>query len=155
MSTPSLTRICWLALRASTALALTIAPCHVAFDGAAKIAAASAYADDGSSTGGGEGGGDGAGSGGDTGGGGGGGGDTGGGGGGGGGSDGNSATGNGQVNPATGDRVRVHGHAIEVVHADGIREKIENGRFEMKDALGRTIVERAATAADFSRLQGL
>ncbi|WP_292449694.1 hypothetical protein [Mesorhizobium sp.] len=149
MSTPSLIRICWLALRASTALALTIAPCHVAFDGAAKIAAARAYADDGGSTGGGEGGGDGAGSGGDAGGGG----ETG--GGGGGGSDGNSATGNGQVNPATGDRVRVHGHAIEVVHADGIREKIENGRFEMKDALGRTIVERAATAADFSRLQGL
>jgi hypothetical protein len=52
-----LTRLCWLALRASAALALTIAPYHITFDGAgvAKVVSASAYAE--SEGGGGEGGG--------------------------------------------------------------------------------------------------
>ena len=49
----------------------------------------------------------------------------------------------------------MEGNKIEVKHPDGIREEIENGRFEMKDALGRTIVERPATANDISRLQAL
>jgi hypothetical protein len=57
------------------------------------------------------------------------------------------------VNPATGARVEIEGNNIEVVHADGTKEEIENGRFEQKNAQGRTIVERAATQADFARLR--
>ena len=57
--------------------------------------------------------------------------------------------------PATGDKVEINGSSIEVGHADGTKEEIENGRFEMKDANGRTIVERPATEADRARLEGL
>ena len=42
-----------------------------------------------------------------------------------------------------------------MVHASGIKEEVENGRYELKDAAGRTIVERRATAADIARLAGL
>jgi hypothetical protein len=38
------------------------------------------------------------------------------------------------------------------VHPSGISEKINSGRYEMTDAMGRQIVERAATAIDFARL---
>ncbi|MFD1981990.1 hypothetical protein ACFSOZ_04720 [Mesorhizobium newzealandense] len=122
-------------------MALAIAPCQLAFHGAAPgILAASAHAKDG-----GHGGGSGS------------------------GGSGNSNSGNDgdvgnskghdddgdHVNAATGDRVEVKGNKIEVEHPDGITEEIENGRFEMKDALGRTIVERPATADDISRLQAL
>ena len=37
---------------------------------------------------------------------------------------------------------------------DGFKEEIENGRYELKDRRGRTIVERAATADDRARLFG-
>ncbi|ODA92258.1 hypothetical protein BFX40_04685 [Mesorhizobium sp. SEMIA 3007] len=74
----------------------------------------------------------------------------------------NSASGKGQsdkgvshVNAATGDKVSVSGNKITVTHPDGITEKIENGRFKMKDALGRTIIDRRATPADVSRLKAL
>ncbi|TJW42131.1 MAG: hypothetical protein E5W83_22835, partial [Mesorhizobium sp.] len=55
-----LTRICWLALRASTVLALAVAPYHVTFNsaGAAKIGAASAQAQEDGGSGGSAGGGD-------------------------------------------------------------------------------------------------
>jgi hypothetical protein len=49
----------------------------------------------------------------------------------------------------------VDGDKVEVTHPDGTKEEIENGRFEMKDAQNRTIVDRPATAADRARLQGL
>ena len=58
------------------------------------------------------------------------------------------------MSAADGARVEINGNDIEVVHASGIKEEIENGRFEMKDASGRTIVERPATAADIARLAG-
>ncbi|WP_308462326.1 hypothetical protein [Mesorhizobium sp. INR15] len=61
----------------------------------------------------------------------------------------------GHVNAATEDRVEIDGDKIEVQHPDGFHEEIDNGRFKMKDALGRTIVNRRATAADISRLKGL
>jgi hypothetical protein len=153
MSAPSLTRICWFVLRVSTALALTIAPYRVTFDGgagAAKVVFAVAHAEDGGGEGGGGegGGGGGAGSGGS-------GGDDGGGDDGGGtGTGTDTDTGTGYVDPATDDRVEVHGSTIKVVHPDGISERIENGRFKMKDAQDRTIIERAATAADRKRLRG-
>jgi hypothetical protein len=53
-----------------------------------------------------------------------------------------------------GIKVEVSDNDIEVVHASGIKEEIENGRYELKDASGRTIVERLATTADFARLRG-
>lgn len=161
-STPA--RYRWLALRATSALALAIAPCQLAFHGSAPgIVAAAAHAKDGGNGGGGGGGG-GGGNGGNGGSGGGNSGNSGPGGGNNGagndhGGTGNSGSGNGgaghHVNAATGDKVDVDGNKIEVEHPDGIREVIENGRFEMKDALGRTIVERPATADDFSRLEAL
>ncbi|MBZ9710047.1 hypothetical protein LB543_25410 [Mesorhizobium sp. ESP7-2] len=59
------------------------------------------------------------------------------------------------VNATTGDKVDVDGSKISVQHPDGMTETIENGRFRMKDALGRTIIDRRATPADVSRLKGL
>ena len=46
MRAPSLTRICWFVLRASTALVLTIAPYHLTFDGTAKVVPADVRAED-------------------------------------------------------------------------------------------------------------
>lgn len=57
------------------------------------------------------------------------------------------------VHPATGVRVEIEGDNIEVEFPDGTKEEVENGRFERKNALGRTIVERPATARDVSRLR--
>ena len=41
---------------------------------------------------------------------------------------------------------------IEVSYADGWREELENGRYELKDAQGRTVIERRATTEDMQRL---
>ena len=54
-----------------------------------------------------------------------------------------------------GATVESRGNDIEVVHASGIKEEIEDGRYEMKDARGRTVVERRATPADVARLRSL
>ena len=43
----------------------------------------------------------------------------------------------------------------EVRYSDGTKEEIENGRYERKDANGRTVEERPATSADIARLSGL
>jgi hypothetical protein len=59
------------------------------------------------------------------------------------------------INPATGDKVEIEGSNIEVRHADGTKEEIENGRYEMKDRNGRTIIERRATEVDRARLMAL
>ncbi len=45
--------------------------------------------------------------------------------------------------------------ALGVRHVDGMSEVIRNGRYIMKDARGRTIVNRRATSADEKRLQSL
>ena len=140
-----------LALWAVTTLALAVAPLHVAPDG---FLFAKAYA--------------GKGGGGNSGGGKGGGGNSGG---------GNSGNGNGNseqgnpgsnsasgsgpadaqdhVNTAAGDKVDVSAGAVEVTHSNGMKEKVENGRFRMEDKFGRTIVDRKATAADIDRLKSL
>jgi hypothetical protein len=60
-----------------------------------------------------------------------------------------------QVTPATGDSFVIGGGTIEVVHRNGMRERIRSGRYLMKDGKGRTIIERAATKADLSRLRDL
>ncbi|RVA27983.1 hypothetical protein EN935_19430, partial [Mesorhizobium sp. M7D.F.Ca.US.004.03.1.1] len=65
---------------------------------------------------------------------------------------GNSAS---HVNATTGDKVDVTGNKITVRHPDGLTEQLENGRFRMEDALGRTIIDRRATPADVSRLKAL
>lgn len=147
-----------LALLASTALALTAAPYQLNLHAVAKIGPAAAYAKGEGGGDGGEGHGGGSGSGGNSGPGGGG--DD-------GGNSGSSGHDNGagdnhdanddgheHVNPTTGDKVEVDGNKVEVTHPDGTKEEVENGKFEMKDATGRTIVERPATPADIARLQG-
>jgi hypothetical protein len=146
------------ALLASTALALTAAPYQLNLHAVAKIGPAAAYAKGEGGGGGGEGHGGSSGSGGNSGPGGGG--DD-------GGNSGSSGHDNGagdnhdanddgheHVNPTTGDKVEVDGNKVEVTHPDGTKEEVENGKFEMKDATGRTIVERPATPADIARLQG-
>lgn len=59
------------------------------------------------------------------------------------------------IDSATGAKVEVSRNSIEVRHANGVKEELENGRYEMKDARGRTIVERTATAEDIARMNGL
>ncbi|MBW8907791.1 MAG: hypothetical protein JF620_01945, partial [Mesorhizobium sp.] len=76
---------------------------------------------------------------------------------------GNSGKGNGNnpgnaqthVNTTTGDTVEVGAGAVEVTHPNGMKEKVEKGRFRMEDKYGRTIVDRKATAADVDRLKNL
>ena len=58
-----------------------------------------------------------------------------------------------QVNPVTGDRVRFDGAGIEVVHRNGMRERVYRGSYKMTDSKGRTIIERRATGADLARLR--
>ena len=161
---PKLTshRVLRFALRASTALALTAAPYHLSLGSLAKIGPAGAYAKSEGGSGGGDGHGGNSGSGGGSSGSSGGnsgpgGGDDGGNSGRGGGDDdaGDDHGGQEHVNPATGDKIEIAGNNIEVTHPDGTKEEIENGRFEMKDATGRTVVERPATPQDIARLQGL
>ena len=162
MQKSTLTKILLLALRGSTVLALVAAPYQVSFVSSGKIQLVAAYAksEGGSGGSGGDGhGGSGSGSDGDHGGDSGSGGNSGPGGGSDDGADHDAGDDNGHhgqehVN-AAGDKVEISADKIEVTHADGTREEIENGRLEMKDALGRTIVERAATAEDIARLQSL
>jgi hypothetical protein len=54
-----------------------------------------------------------------------------------------------------GSSIEVSGHGIEVTHADGWKEEIESGRYEMKDPNNNTVVERSATSEDRSRLESL
>ncbi|MDX8517409.1 hypothetical protein [Mesorhizobium dulcispinae] len=163
-------RGCRLVLRALTALALVVAPFHLSFEGPVV---AKAYAGKGGNGGGNSGGGNNGGgnSGGNNGGG------NSGGNNGNGNSGGNNGNGNGNsgnskgaansaansstadvddhVNAATGDKVEVSGNSIQVTHLNGMKERIENGRFRMEDKFGRTIVERKATMADLNRLKSL
>jgi len=60
-----------------------------------------------------------------------------------------------QINPSTGDMVQFGGTNIDVLHRNGMRERVKAGRFLMKDGKGRTIIERAATGADIARLRGM
>jgi len=53
---------------------------------------------------------------------------------------------------ARGASVGNRGSALRVRHAKGISEEIKDGRYIMKDAQGRTIVNRRATKDDQARL---
>ncbi|RWB20771.1 MULTISPECIES: hypothetical protein [unclassified Mesorhizobium] len=160
MLEPASKRFVRLTLRATAALAVVVATYHFTPDGAAKLLVTTAYAGNGNGGGGNGGGGNGGGNGGNS-----------------GGNSGNSNAGGGNanagpgnnsgkgntspgskashVNATTGDTVEVDGTKITVVHRNGMKEEIENGRFEMTDAQGRTIVERKATQADLTRLLSL
>ncbi len=52
-----------------------------------------------------------------------------------------------------GTTVEVSGDDIEVEFANGWKEEIEDGQYEMKDPSGNTVVERPATQADRDRLE--
>ena len=58
-----------------------------------------------------------------------------------------------QSTPVTREKVEVDDSSIEVRHKNGMSERIEAGRYTMKDAKGRTIINRTATNSDQSRLQ--
>jgi hypothetical protein len=62
---------------------------------------------------------------------------------------------NSYTNAATGDTLSIDGDKVTVIHRNGMKEQVENGRFEMMDAQGRTIIERQATEEDLSRLLNL
>lgn len=47
------------------------------------------------------------------------------------------------------------GSEIEAVFTDGTKVEIENGRYERKNAAGRTVEERRATQADIDQLMAL
>jgi hypothetical protein len=49
--------------------------------------------------------------------------------------------------------VSIEGPNILVKHPNGMREKVQNGRYEMLDSKGRRIVNRTATNADRARLR--
>ncbi len=57
--------------------------------------------------------------------------------------------------PTTVTGIESSANGIEVTYGDGSREEIANGRYERKDASGRTVEERTATTADVTRLQAL
>jgi hypothetical protein len=46
----------------------------------------------------------------------------------------------------------VRGPSVGVVHSNGLRERIDRGQYEMRDAKGRTIIRRVATRSDRDRL---
>jgi hypothetical protein len=52
-------------------------------------------------------------------------------------------------------KIEVSGSSVEVVYSDGTKEEIEGGRYERKNAAGRTVEERAATGSDLARLKSL
>lgn len=52
-------------------------------------------------------------------------------------------------------KIEVSSAGVEVTYSDGTREEIENGRYERKNAAGRTVEERPATQADIDRLLAL
>ena len=61
----------------------------------------------------------------------------------------------GRIGKPSGDtptRYERSARGIEVTYADGWREELENGRYELKDAQNRTVVERPATRQDHDRL---
>jgi hypothetical protein len=63
----------------------------------------------------------------------------------------------GIARPADGARLRVvkaerGAGGMEVTYSNGVREEIEAGRYQRKDAAGRTVVERPATDADLRRI---
>ena len=59
-----------------------------------------------------------------------------------------------QQNPLTEGRIGLGRPSVAIRHSKGMKEEIKGGRYEMKDARGRTIVNRPATQSDLARLRG-
>ncbi|WP_166487822.1 MULTISPECIES: hypothetical protein [Mesorhizobium] len=49
----------------------------------------------------------------------------------------------------------MRGPSVGVVHSNGLSERIDGGHYEMRDAMGRTIIRRQATNSDRTRLLGM
>jgi hypothetical protein len=50
--------------------------------------------------------------------------------------------------------IDVRERSIEVRYPDGMTERVGDGRYEMRDMRGRTIIDRTATPEDLQRLRG-
>jgi hypothetical protein len=50
-------------------------------------------------------------------------------------------------------KIEESGSGLEIVYSNGIKEEIEGGRYELKNAAGRTVIQRTATAADRARIE--
>ncbi|MCY1334061.1 hypothetical protein D9M69_198060 [compost metagenome] len=74
------------------------------------------------------------------------------GGGNGGGNAGGNSGGNSKSNSSGRGNAKANGHNVGVRHEGGISEEIVNGRYIMKDARGRTIINRRATENDRKRI---
>lgn len=61
----------------------------------------------------------------------------------------------GRSNTKPADKAAIPGDTVQVTYPDGISERVKAGRFQMKDAQGRTIIDRPAKASDIKRLRGL
>ncbi|WP_221142542.1 hypothetical protein [Rhizobium bangladeshense] len=69
-------------------------------------------------------------------------------------SKGNAGYSSGAASPSASGARAIEGSdgSINVRHANGITESLRSGRYVMKDAKGRTIISRQATASDANRL---
>ncbi|WP_221126878.1 hypothetical protein [Rhizobium bangladeshense] len=69
-------------------------------------------------------------------------------------SKGNAGYSSGAASPTASGARAIEGSdgSINVRHANGITESLRSGRYVMKDAKGRTIISRQATARDANRL---
>lgn len=70
-----------------------------------------------------------------------------------------TASGGGRIGPngsirggGTVAKLETNGRNIEVTYSDGWKEEIEAGRYELKDASGRTVIQRPARPSDRARL---
>lgn len=66
-----------------------------------------------------------------------------------------SSSTDGSNGSVTVSKIEVSSAGVEVRYSDGTKEEIENGRYERKDAAGRTVEERPATQADLDRILSL
>ena len=63
------------------------------------------------------------------------------------------AASSGNAPPVKAVRVERDAEGVGVVYSNQVRERISGGRLEMKDAGGRTVVDRPATAKDIERVR--
>lgn len=52
-------------------------------------------------------------------------------------------------------RIELSRSGVKIRYADGAREEIESGRYELRDASGRRVTRRRATGADIARLKAV
>lgn len=64
-----------------------------------------------------------------------------------------SAGGSAGSGPLRAIKVERSAGGIEIVYSNNVKEEIEAGRYELKDASGRTVAQRRATQSDFDRIR--